>query len=530
MSYVDVNRQFERGAQLVTKLKQTGNMPLAGAYVDPYIASEHVLLSGRTGAGKTQVLLPLINYITCKAQFTNNTIAIITDISGEFVSKFYNPETDYILNPFDERSQKWNPFAEIEDKSDCTMLAEALVERSGSSNAREWEMYAERIIADSLNALHYTDDFKLKDQINVLFRILSCQEPEFAAQVLEGTQSAGYFNEANSKMLGNVSQIASGSIRGLAQLEQEGTFSVRKWLTKAVSGEDRKVLWIPYLPKDRPALKTLIATWLNLLVLQTLSLTPDRNRQIFCVMDELDSLGKVERLKDALTLGRKYGLCTIGAIQNLSQLEDTYGKNDARTLLGNFNNKIIMAQADYETAEFFSKTLGTYEETVKTTTVSTSQSKSTGPNSSNSTNQSMSEQETKDRNIFLVTPTQLTALEKLTGYALLVGASTNGIQNVFKFRLSVTDFIKMADNFVKKGEHERRYKADRSTKEGLEKLAGRFWTQEDIENYNQKVEEQKQLQQNTKKSIKQDNKMNKALFVVYTLAGVLAAYLFYLYK
>lgn len=192
---IEVRRTFQRGARLVESLPHTGDMPLAGAFVDPNISKEHVLLSGRTGAGKTQVLLPLLDYITNKVQRTNNTIAIVTDISGEFTSKFYNPETDYILNPFDERSQKWNPFSEIEDASDCAMLAEALVERSGDSQARQWEMFAERIIADSLNALHYTADFKLKDQIQILFRILGFQEPEFAAEVLKGTQSEGYFKK-----------------------------------------------------------------------------------------------------------------------------------------------------------------------------------------------------------------------------------------------------------------------------------------------------------------------------------------------
>lgn len=478
---IEVKRTFQRGARLVESLPHTGDMPLAGTFVNPEIAKEHVLLSGRTGAGKTQVLLPLLDYITNKVQRTNKTIAIVTDISGEFTSKFYNPETDYILNPFDERSQKWNPFSEIEDASDCAMLAEALVERSGDSQARQWEMFAERIISDSLNALHYSADFKLKDQIQILFRILGFQETEFAAEVLKGTQSEGYFKKGNETFLGSVSQVASGSIRGLATLEQAGNFSLRKWLTDAVNGtEKRKVLWIPYMPKDRPALKTLIATWLNLLVLQILSLTPDRTRQIFVVMDELDSLGKVERLKDALTLGRKYGLSTIAAIQTLSQLKDTYGENDSKTLIGNFSSKIVLAQADFDTADYFSKTLGSFEERLNIQKVSTSAGSSS---SGSSSNRSMDVNENMDRNILLVTPTQLTALEKLTGYALLAGMSTNGIQNVLKFKLNVTDLEQISEPFVKRGDP-----AKEITIDTTKKVAKRFLPKEIIELTPQRTE------------------------------------------
>jgi type IV secretory pathway TraG/TraD family ATPase VirD4 len=197
-------------------------------------------------------------------------------------------------------------------------------------------------------------------------------------------------------------------------------------------------------------------------------------------MDELDSLGKVERLKDALTLGRKYGLSTIAAIQTLSQLKDTYGENDSKTLIGNFSSKIVLAQADFDTADYFSKTLGGFEEKLYIQKVSTSAGSSS---SGGSSNRSMDVNENMDRNILLVTPTQLTALEKLTGYALLAGMSTNGIQNVLKFKLNVTDLEQISEPFVKRGEPAKETAID-TTK----KVAKRFLPKDIIELTPQRTE------------------------------------------
>ncbi len=54
--------------------------------------------------------------------------------SGVFVERYYNPEKDIILNPFDERSAPWNPWCECHDQYDYDALAESFIPQSFNGN------------------------------------------------------------------------------------------------------------------------------------------------------------------------------------------------------------------------------------------------------------------------------------------------------------------------------------------------------------------------------------------------------------
>ena len=78
--------------------------------------TQHLLLSGATGTGKTNALHSFLPQIRNKYQR-----AIVVDITGEFVEKYYQPSCDIILNPFDPKSAQWHPWAECSHPSDFNM-------------------------------------------------------------------------------------------------------------------------------------------------------------------------------------------------------------------------------------------------------------------------------------------------------------------------------------------------------------------------------------------------------------------------
>jgi type IV secretory pathway TraG/TraD family ATPase VirD4 len=93
----------------------------------------------------------------------------------------------------------------------------------------------------------------------------------------------------------------------------------------------------------------------------TLPLPADRVRRRWLLLDEVASLGRVQSLSDALTKGRKYGLCSMKGLQSVSQLRDVYGKDGAQTLLSCLSSQLIMRANDPETAEYASQHLGECE-------------------------------------------------------------------------------------------------------------------------------------------------------------------------
>lgn len=63
-----------------------------------------LIMTGTTGAGKTNAFHSLLPQIRKRGDK-----AIIVDVTGSYISRYYNKKTDFILNPLDTRSQFWHP-------------------------------------------------------------------------------------------------------------------------------------------------------------------------------------------------------------------------------------------------------------------------------------------------------------------------------------------------------------------------------------------------------------------------------------
>ena len=99
----------------------------------------------------------------------------------------------------------------------------------------------------------------------------------------------------------------------------------------------------------------------------------EQKQGLWFVVDELDALGQIDGLKDALARLRKFnGRCVLG-FQSIAQVSSTYGQGDAHTIVENCGNTLILRCSASEgggTARFASQLIGDRE--VLRTTVSTS--------------------------------------------------------------------------------------------------------------------------------------------------------------
>lgn len=108
------------------------------------------------------------------------------------------------------------------------------------------------------------------------------------------------------------------------------------------------------IPRD------LLATWLRLAIFETMS-RGEGDQRLWFVIDELDSLGQIDGLKDALARLRKFGgRCVLG-FQSIAQVRGTYGETEAQTIVENCGNTLILRCSASEhggTAEFASRLIG----------------------------------------------------------------------------------------------------------------------------------------------------------------------------
>ena len=242
--------------------------------------------------------------------------------------------------------------------------------------------------------------------------LLNC-DPESLGSYIEGTPSQSLFTEANSRFLGSVVAVLTAALAAWTYLAPDGKFSIRSWLKNGTA----KCLFFPYTSTQIDALSPLISCWLSIAVREVLSLpTETKNgiakRRVWLVMDELDSLGPVQSLSQALSLGRKKGLAAIATILSIAQLKKNYGENDSNLVLACFVNKLIMRQGDYADAKHWSDYLGQVEEKRKTSSHSASAGIRTGA--------TVGESETEVvKN--LVLPSELIEMPKFCGYAHISG-------------------------------------------------------------------------------------------------------------
>jgi len=161
-------------------------------------------------------------------------------------------------------------------------------------------------------------------------------------------------------------------------------------------------------------LKNLLATWIDIAQSEGLELTESRSRRLWYVMDELDSLGKVGTLKMGLTQLRKYGGVVVAGLQFLSQLQTTYGKEEAKTLLAAMSSKLVLRVDEAEGAETMSRTLGDQEVLRPETSNSTSTRMGEMPSTSENSSTRTVEQRT-------VMASEISTLPDLKGFLKLPG-------------------------------------------------------------------------------------------------------------
>jgi len=142
------------------------------------------------------------------------------------------------------------------------------------------------------------------------------------------------------------------------QAQRAASFSVRNWV-RTGSGS----LFVPYQANQIAALRSIIATWMRLAIVETMS-HPEEDQRLWFIVDELDSLGAIEGLKDALARLRKFGgRCVLG-FQSIAQVSATYGGGEAQTIVENCGNTLILRCAGSEhggTSQFASRLIGERE-------------------------------------------------------------------------------------------------------------------------------------------------------------------------
>jgi type IV secretory pathway TraG/TraD family ATPase VirD4 len=330
---------------------------IAGIPVTEQDETKHFKIIGTTGTGKSTAITEILT-----AALARGDRAVIADPDGGYLRRFFKSERgDVILNPFEPSSRKWDLFGEIQTPYDIEQLARSLIPDHEGSD-RSWRGYARTFFTALTRRAHEAG----VEDVGELHRLLVTAETEELRVLLAGTAAQPFLDEHNTRMFDSIRSVTSSAVTALEYVaeQRQRSLSVRDWIRG--SGEEkpaRGVLFIPYQAGQIAALRSQISAWMRLAIFEAMSQQRPGQRLWF-VVDELDAVGQIDGLKDALARLRKFGgRCVLG-FQSVAQVSSTYGNGDAHTLVENCANSLILRSSASEgggTARFASNLIGDRE-------------------------------------------------------------------------------------------------------------------------------------------------------------------------
>ncbi len=327
------NKTHKRGTilqespKLARSLRKPKGLTLAGLPVPESDETKHFKMIGTTGTGKSTAIRELLT-----GALERGDRAVIADPDGSYFAKFYDPgRGDQILNPFDARAARWDLFGEMTTLHDADQLSRSLIADTEGAES-SWRNYARVFLTSLLRQLHRVKH----DDVGELYSLIATTP---------------------------VANTHLSALEHIATQASSESLSVRSWVRTG-----RGVLFLPYKANEIATLHSIISTWMRLAIYETMNNGDSRGKEgdqhLWFAIDELDALGAIDGLKDALARVRKFGgRCVLG-FQSIAQVSGTYGRSEAQTIVENCGNTLILRCSSSEgggTARFASGLIGERE-------------------------------------------------------------------------------------------------------------------------------------------------------------------------
>ncbi|HMH87758.1 MAG TPA: type IV secretion system DNA-binding domain-containing protein, partial [Steroidobacteraceae bacterium] len=230
---------------------------------------------------------------------------------------------------------------------------------SEDASAREWRGYARTFLAAILRRCRFSGAAHPGE----LWRLLTVASADELRPIVAGTPAQPFLDPDNARMFGSIRSVTGSAIAAFEYIERQRgrLFSVRQWVKARGSPG---MLFIPYRAGQIAALRSMIATWMHLAIFEAMTQSPCGDQRLWFVVDELDALGAIDGLKDALARLRKFGCRCVLGFQSISQVSSTYGHGEAQTIVENCSNTLILRCSGSEnggTSSFASRLIGDRE-------------------------------------------------------------------------------------------------------------------------------------------------------------------------
>jgi type IV conjugative transfer system coupling protein TraD len=311
----------------------------------------HTMIVGTTGTGKTVIFKDIITQIRKRGQS-----AVIFDLTGTFIESFYDPERDFILNPFDSRCPNWSFFNDCEDEPELEAAALALIPDTGEGSDPFWQMAARSLFTEMCIKLLREG----RGTNQALIDELMTADLKSIHEALKGTIADPLTSPEAARMAESIRAVFNTNGKVLQCLPDEGEkFSIRNWIDD--EDKDGSLLFVATTYTQKPMTQSLITLWMNTALFSQMDKANDAHLNTWFLIDELSALHKLPALEAGFQTIRNQGGAIMVGVHNFPKMKETYGDNGANNIINLTRNKVMLAVPDPETAETCSKLIGNRE-------------------------------------------------------------------------------------------------------------------------------------------------------------------------
>jgi type IV conjugative transfer system coupling protein TraD len=355
--------QFIRGSRigspeavkkLIVEKKINSDITIDGFPLIAGAEVQHMLIHGTVGTGKSQLIMKILDCLRKRGDRV-----IVYDKGCSLIPHFFNPESDAILNPFDERCPNWDMWLEAPRDTDFENMAESLIPMHGESDPF-WVNAARTVFASLASTMRHDKERSLEK----FLKLLLTGEFSHLEEYLKGTAAATLVSGKIEKTAISIRSVITTYLKSLTALsglasKDLAPFSIRDYIL-----DEKRSGWlfISSNGEQHKALKPLMSMWLAMASLTLLSLTPDRERRIWFICDELPSLHKLPLLGETIAEVRKFGGCFLLGMQSYSQLTKVYGQSGAaKEIFDLLNTRFFFRSPSADMARLVANELGEEE-------------------------------------------------------------------------------------------------------------------------------------------------------------------------
>jgi type IV secretory pathway TraG/TraD family ATPase VirD4 len=314
----------------------------------------HILIIGASGSGKTTIITPMM-----MAAIERGDQLVIYDNKGDFTECV--PDA-VLLAPWDARSHALDIARDCRNAQQARELAAHLIP---AGKDPIWHQAARQILTALIIKLQvempevwtWCDLYQLVcGSHEDLLSIIKVYTPE-ASNILEApgktTQSVLMHLSTNAWLIADLA-------KAWGDAPADKRFSVTDWI-KGINVQ-KKVLILQGSANFSELSTAYIQLVFNMAagLINSPEISKSNERRLWFFLDEFPQLGKLERFRSLLEIGRSKGVRVVLACQDISQIREIYGEHAANSWLGIVGTYIFTRMGTGETANFVAEKMVGY--------------------------------------------------------------------------------------------------------------------------------------------------------------------------